>query len=244
MKIKQTMRYKLNEYFRSSLIFYIVIAVLFITTLILRSVLNAKYINMGGMESASMIFVFVLGLNSFKQEFGLFTQNGISRKSLWVNFLACAMLVSIAMSLINSLFPVLFGKTLGYTSIFNNQYRPFLKESFSIVGLVWNVMSHFSLMCVGFFITTLYYRMNKALKVIVSVGIPALFFVILPVVEVFVPSFNLFSSLLKFYTWAMGLSFTVADTVPWRAVGSMAVLSCVTAGLGFLLIRRATLKES
>ena len=244
MKLKQAMRYKLHEYSRSSLVFYIVIAALFIVTLIVRAALNVRHLTINGMESASMIFVFVLGLNSFKSEFGLFTQSGISRNTPWVNFLVCALLVSVVMALLYSLFPVLFGHSLGFSSTFNGMYRTFQKETFTFVGLVWNIMSHFSLMCVGFFITTLYYRMNKALKVIVSVGVPALFFVVLPVVEVFVPSFNLFTSLIKFYTWAMGLSFlTGGGPVPWRPVGPTAVLSSVPSRLGFLPTRRATSKQ-
>lgn len=243
MKLKQTMQYTLKNYLRSSLIFYLVIALLFLATFILRYfVFDRQVISIGGMESASVIFAFVVGLNSFKTEFKLYIQSGISRRTLWVSFFASAMVLSVAMTLITSLYPLLFGNSLGYVSAFSTTYFN-RAGGFSFVSLMWTLLSHFAALSGGFFLTTLYYRMNKPLKVAVSVGVPALLFVVLPLVEVFVPSFNLFSSLLRFYTWAMGLDF-VNGFVPWRAVGSMAVFSCAMGLLTWLLTRRVTFKEA
>lgn len=249
MKIKQGMRYYLREFGRASLIYYGIVVLLFLATLIVSRALGEHNITVNGMDTASLIFVFVLGLNAFKSEFGLFVQNGISRRTLWVDFLLSAGVLCLAMALIDSCYPLIFGRSLQYDSLFGTLYNRI--PSFAsgaaaahggFVAVLWLVLAYLSAISFGFFITTLFYRMSKPLKVIVSVGVPVLLFVVMPIIEVFVPSFTLFTTLIRFYSWAMGLG--ILETFPLRAIASMGVFTAAMAALGFLLIRRVTLKTT
>lgn len=245
MKLKQTMRYHLHDFTRASIIYYLVIASLILLSFILKAALSLEHFTLGGLDSSSAIFLFVLGLNAFKSQFGLFIQNGISRRTLVVDFLLSALLISFGVALVDNILPLLLRTSLNYSSVFMSTYYPMKTYAFSITGLAWTMLANMAAMCCGFFLTTLFYRMNKPLKVLVSAGIPLLIFVGLPLAEVFIPSFNFYQSALKFYLWAMGMSFFGIGAVsPLRALVSLSVVSVVMAALAYLLVRRATLKEA
>ncbi|MDL2318901.1 hypothetical protein LJC74_07510 [Eubacteriales bacterium OttesenSCG-928-A19] len=241
MKIKQGVRYYLHDYSRSVLIFYVVIATLIVINFVLRIFLRGASGGMSGMESATAIFLLVVGLNSFKTPFGLFLQNGVSRRTLWVDFLISAAILSVGMAVVDTLYGLLLTGTLRYTTMFATMYLRGVR-GFSAMGLLWSCFANFTAMTFGFFVTTLYYRMNRPLKLLVSIGVPLLFFVVLPMVEVFVPTFTLFTSLIKLVSWAFGLNYLTP--APWHAIGTFTVLSAAMAGLSFLLVRTATLKSA
>lgn len=242
MKIKQGMRYYLHEYRRSAIVYYIVVAALIVASFILTRVLfSHSRVSIGGMDMATMIFLFVVGLNSFKSEFSLFLQSGLSRRTTWASFLLAGLTLSVIMGIIDSLLPVLLRPVMQYGTLFSDMYGGGT-GSISLTGVVWMIVANFAAVTFGFFITTAYYRMNRPTKILVSVGVPTLLFVVLPLVEVFVPGMNFFTSLMRFYVWAMGLGFSA--TYPLHAIGSMAVFSVLMAGLSYLLVFRASLKEA
>lgn len=243
MNFKQTMKYQMRDFIRTTLIYYLVIALIFVASLIVTAlVLDGGIHGAFSLGGSAAIFLFVLGLNAFKSNFYMYIQNGISRRTQLVTFFVSAVCLCLVMTIIDSLYPILFGKILQYESTYQNIYSAFgIKSGF--ISYVWMFTSYLAAMCFGYFLTTLYYRMSKPVKVLVSVGVPVLLFVVLPVIEVFVPSFNLFTSLMKFAAWAMGLDLNGFRVFPWRAVGSFAVISVLMMGLSYLLTRRATLKE-
>lgn len=233
MKIKQAMRYQLQGFMRSARTFYIVIAAIFIGMLLLNRFVTSGTGSVSGMESATIIFLFVMGLNSFKQDFRLFLQNGISRNTLLVSFAASALSVSVCMAVIDGFFPLLFGNSLHYESFYVSLYG--LKGyTTGFSSIAWSALMYLFAMCVGFLITTLYYRMNKPLKVLVSVGVPLLFFVVLPIVEGYYPSIRVYETIGRFINWGLGRE---------RAYVFLPVCSAVLLGFSYLLIRNATIKE-
>lgn len=242
MKIKQAARYYLHDFRKSTIVFYIVIACIFLLSIILRYAIPGINPSVGGMESSTMIFLFVIGLNAFKSQFRLYTQCGISRRTLMGSFLLSAFILAVATTIIDSTFPLIFGNVLRYQTVFSSTYSPYAGTAFSLVGFIWLIATYFLVLNAGFFITTLYYRMNTFWKVVVSVGVPLLAFVILPMVTVFVPSFNLLWTILRFTSWVMGLSN--GQALPWRAIGCMTAGSAIFACLSYLLIMRATVKDA
>jgi len=81
MNSKAAVKYRFYDYWKALLIFYIVIAAslvfMFVFSALTRD--NPEFRgSVQGLEIASVIFLFVLGLNSFKDVFMMFMQNGIS----------------------------------------------------------------------------------------------------------------------------------------------------------------------
>ena len=83
MNLKVSVKYQLDEYKRPVIIFYII--VLLVCTVSLAAIMPADDSaavkgRFGGMEIATIIFLFIAGMNSFRDAFRLFMQNSISRK--------------------------------------------------------------------------------------------------------------------------------------------------------------------
>lgn len=242
MKIKQTMRYHLTECGKATGLYYLIIACLILLIFIVGAIVNASFVHVNtSFSGASSMFLFVLGLNAFKRPFRLYIQNGISRKTHFVGFLLSAVCLALTVTLIDSLYPLLFGNSLSYSSAFSNLYRV---EGVTPLGILWSFLGNYALLCFGFFLTTLYYRMNKLLKVLVSAGVPLLIFVVLPMLEVFIPNFHLFTGLLELVAWASGTNLFGGPVYPWRTVGVFAGISAVSLGFAFLLMRRAPFRDA
>lgn len=243
MKTKEATRYMLQDSLKSCIIFYGVIAFIIIVSLIIKYALGVVDMGTSGMGSATFIFLFVVGLNSFKSQFTLFLQNGISRRTMLVGFVLSSLIVALGMGLIDSLYPLALRGVLGFETTYQMMYSAGTGFGAFAMGLIWNVLAYFTALCFGFLVTTLYYRMNKALKLIVSIGVPVLLFVALPLLEVLVPSINIMSRLMNALTWMLGFDLSTGAVYPARSFGSFCVLSAAFTGLSYLLIRRATVKS-
>ena len=249
MRIKTAMNYHLSDAKRSLIIFYGVVYVIAIGFWALSKVFSQADFNYGGMESASMIFLFVAGLNSFKGPFRMFLQNGISRKTQFAGYAASLAILAVGMAVVDNLSDLLFARTsmffemygMRYVSspIYLITYQAGTVQSFA-EGLLWTIVQYFVLGMVGFFISALYYRMNKALKLLVSIGLPVLLFILLPIVDTNFTHGVIYDSLFRFIGFCMGY---LNGFNPYYAVVSGIVLSLFLAGLSYLAIRRATVKE-
>lgn len=246
MKVLHAWRYQTREFLRSAGIFYLVMVLVSLVSLILTTLLtDGQSGGQTSVEGSSLVFVFVLGLNGFKNPFRLYVQNGISRVTHFIGFVLTSLGLVLCVVAVDSLFPLVF-RGAHYVSLYDMIYdfTGFLTgetAKLTVTGLLWNAGIHLALMCTGFFLTTLYYRMNKPMKLLVSIGVPGLLLVVLPLLETLIPSFHVMSSTMRFFGRALGISMT--NPQPLRAVGSFGIWSAAMLGCSFLLMRRATLKE-
>jgi len=245
MKIKQAMRYQLYAFVRQAVIYYAAVLGIFLIVTIIAAILGDRSAIMGGGDFSTSIFLLIVGMNAFKSHLQLFVQNGLSRRTLFTGFILSALLLSFGAMVVDSLYPYLF-PLLQRSSMVHTMYR--LDNSFgnTLIASLWTALFYFGAMCTGFFITVLYYRMNKLLKVLVSAGVPILFFIVIPIVEVMVPSFHFYTVLLRFIGWCLGLNYDnlLGGLNKVRPLLSFAVFSTALSGLSFLLLRRATFKEA
>ncbi len=244
MKIKQSMRYQLHEFVIRAGVFYLVIVSLFLLSLIAQFLIfrgTSVNFTMSGTETTTTIFLLVMGLNSFKPPLRLYVQNGLSRRTLVVSFALSAACFAAAMALIDSIFPLIFRSSLGYSSIFAGIY-----DSTGLLSILWSMAFNFMALCCGFFISSLYYRMNKLAKVLVSVGVPLVLFVVLPIFESIYPTFRVFTSLIKAVMWILGIQETRLGVAyyPARTIACFTGIGVLLTGLSYLLARRATLKDA
>lgn len=244
MKIKQAMRYQLHALVRPTVIFLAISIFTYVVSSIIFFVEGVKSATMNGAEMSVVIFLFIMGMNSFKPQFHLFLQNGLSRKTLLFGFLLSALALSAAMMLLCSIYPRLF-PNLHYESLFDMSYK--MEKGFAAVvtGAAWQTLLYFAALCGGFLITTLYYRVNRLLKVVISAGVPLILLVAIPIAEGLIPTFHFYASVFKFISWALGGNGSFLGKLnPYRPLLSFTALSGLCAGLSFLLLRRATIKEA
>lgn len=245
MKIKHATRYHLQGFVKASTIYYTIVIAFQLLALLIIHLTGSNDSNISGLEISSSIFLFVMGLNAFKSQFTLFLQNGISRKTLFCSALATFLMVSFAFALIDAVYPLLFSSRFGHQSLYAGIYLR-RQISFSLMGILWAALLNLIALCGGFLISTLYYRLNRLSKTLVSITVPLLLFVVIPIVEALIPTFHFYSTLFQCISWCLGfesgtLGFQINQIRPLLC---FAAFSALLSGLSFLLIRRATLREA
>ena len=266
MKLKAAVRYYLNDFKKPVIIFYGVVMALFLIQLLMAALLHSDSAASGGMESASAIFLFVVGLNSFKAQFRLFLQNGLSRKTLFAGFVAGLALLAAAMTLIDLAFGWFRGLFTPYTSAYMDRFGTLYADGSSFKaladGLLWSFLAYVTAGMTGLFITCLYYRMNKALKLAVSIGVPALVFIVIPLVDSLYTNGAISAFFINVIAFAYGYNISVSfsngfaglftqfaawengiPVAPYRAILFSILCTAAAGTLSFLLMRRATVKE-
>lgn len=259
MKIKSTLKYQLYDQKSSIFIYYLVMILLYtiIGTSMSISLKSNAYVSldstyavyMSGMEMATGIFLFVLALNSFKENFGMFIQNGVSRKTFFLSKLLNTAVLCFVMSFIDTLL-LNFGKWIATKAdglysqgIFEIGYSDYVSSLSPIIKYVesyfYNIFLYSTFIAVGFFITLLYYRMNKVWKIAVSVGVPILCFWILPFMDYYFFHSNISQWSSQFMNKILGFS----TSNPLIGMFTMLLISVIFFTISWLLMRRAIVKE-
>lgn len=201
-----------------------------------------------GLDFSTMIFIFVVGLNSFKSAFLLTQANNISRKAFFKGLIVGVFPITFAMSIIDLIInrvQNIFAKcATTYDMIYGNfrivessiqwtQSNDF-KTLFGTV--IWQFAIYSAIFIMGILISLCYYRSNKIVKVIISV-VPALLVSF---------SYNINNTFMGIF------NINFADIIPWAfgwqsqnpyiAVFSLAVLMTIFSMSIYLLIKRAVAK--
>jgi len=260
MKIKPILKYQLRDYRNTVLIMYLCVYLFVAFVAISNFKVNALTLRgevvhngIGGVELASFITLFVIALNSFKLFFKFFSVNGISRKTLFCSVATGMGITAAALALIDTFNTWLFSRFTGYESMFMMIYQERFGEAAAQTGsqamqvtfpmlaqqFLWLVFAYLWVVMVGFFITNLYYRMNKSTKIAVSIGVPVSLFYVLPFLDQYLWNGVLSRAVMSFANFAWGLSNGYNSYI---GMVSMFVFAAVTATLTWLLVRRANVK--
>lgn len=243
MSIQKSVRLQLGTSWKALLSYgCIYIGVCLVLTTLLGLVFSRQGMSVGSMSGADMsgaIFIFVLELCSFKEGFLLHLQLGSSRRAMLAAHLITAVITALAVSLVNLL--VMFG-TAGIgalTGLFTGQSIFGMIYGLSGVGGLFTQLAvDFTLLLAisafGYFTAALYYRMGTAAKVMVSVGVPGILLVLLPLLDNTLLGGAIGRGALALLQLAFGQ--------PWAAVLSLLVLSVVFTVLAWLTARRANVK--
>ncbi len=182
-----------------------------------------------GFEFASAIFIFVAGLNAFKSSFRFLQFLGVTRKTFFVGSLMALLAIAAGMTVIDMLFGTLFAQIHPYTTLFAQSYA----QGSLLSQFVWGfaLLTMFAL--IGFFITALYYRRNKILKIVISLS---------PVYISLLLNAMPYSLLLSLWSVVGFLSGLRPEAGVWNNILGMLITALISSGLCFLLIRRAPVK--
>jgi hypothetical protein len=222
-KVLKVYRYQLKESLSAVAIFYL--AVLIVAVFL--SMLDGG--SSSGFEFASAIFIFVLGLNSFKSSFRFLQFLGVTRKCFFAGSLLALLTVAAGMTVVDLILGRLFAQLHPYTTLFAQSYE----RGSLLLQLAWEfaLLGMFAL--IGFFITILYYRCNKILKIVISLS-PVYISLILNLMR---PSLAQVTRILEFLG---GFRLGVGA---WNNILGMLVTVLISCGLSYLLIRKAPVKQ-
>lgn len=249
MNVNKSFYYQITDLRRSVFRYYMIIvgiyAVIFLSGIVFRynevSGLNSRF---NGMESVTMIFIFIVGLCSFKETFGMLIQNGISRKNMFLGSILTAVLVSGFMALADNVLAAIgrgifsIPGTLEFHTVFEQLYPAV--EAGTMIQFLNNFLLCFTLdlsfIALGYCITILYYRLDKAGKVAVSVGVPVFLFMVIPFIDAIFTNGHIFAVWEKVLVWAYRDS-------PFHAMISGVCLFIIFNVFSWLLMRKAIVKE-
>lgn len=241
MKIKNVISYNLNDDKRAIIIYYVVIAAVIALMGTGIAVADESSYSIAGLEMSSAIFLFVVGLNSFKENFLFFSFNGISRKTQFSGFIVSSSFIAVIMAFIDNVYANIFMRIANYTPFFDyffNLNKNELSLSRVAFGFIWSISVYLFAIITGYFITILYYRMSKMWKIIVSVGVPVVILTILPMLDSILTGGVVFGAIGRFFNMTIGYRYNyLTSTVSYLCFA--AVLGVVS----YLLMKRAALKE-
>lgn len=249
-------KYQLADHKKSVIIYYFVLLSLMILIMSSLAVavvqedgtISGSAIN--GMDMATGIFLFVTGLCSFKETFGMLIQNGVSRKRIYLGRLYATVTLAFGMAIIDTLILLIFKSianiskfTLYCYSMYEQLYRGHTSGLSSVQlyvqGFIFDFLFYITCISLGYLITNVFYRVNSTGKVLLGAGVPVLLFVIYPILDAAVMNGRISMAIIKGFDFAFGLTK--------QQPGHMFITSIIAfiafSGLGWLLVRRANIKE-
>jgi len=175
MNMRAALTYHLDQFKRAAGIFYLVIVLLnvtFLIPLILFASSSVIQVDSNGFETATMIFLFVCGLNLFKTNFRFFLQNGCSRKKLLLSQVLSVLIIAAGMALIDRVISLILQGIASATGRLSTQglFQMIYTSHFQKAGalhmhveeVLFGFGAYTAVFFLGYLITIAYYRMNKA----------------------------------------------------------------------------------
>ncbi|MBE6053368.1 MAG: hypothetical protein E7212_05555 [Clostridium sartagoforme] len=247
MKIKSIVKYNINSLKNSIAIYYAI----FITVCVASAFFSGDgNISSSGIELASVIFLFVAGLNLFKENFYFMKSNNVSRRDFIygtaISIIPVVLFMAIIDIIINRIYNVFIKCPTLYDMSYANIGRGHFDNSVnwvqsnSIETLLSSIAFQGALclfaISLGFLITIIYYRCNKLMKIVVSI-FPVILFNLGGIVGAFYP--DLIANIYKFIAIILGIN---TGNV-YAAILTFIVLFIIFIGLARILTRKAIIKQ-
>lgn len=247
MKLKAAYLYQLSDHKRALIVFYSVIVALLaavaFSVLRVGTTGTVKF----GFDGASVIFIFILGLCSFREPFLMLIQNGITRKSAFQSWVLTALTIALAMAVVDKIL-LLTGKAVGSVTD-NLQCLSTIEQMYvmtsaggvlrHIIVFVYDFFMYAAAASAGYLITVLFYRMNKFGKVAIGAGVPVFLIFVFPILDYALFKSSVIIAIRKFMDFAFGIT----AQNPYIAMVTLAVSFVIFSLLSWLLIRRAEVKR-
>ncbi|MBU3128787.1 hypothetical protein LGL55_17735 [Clostridium tagluense] len=186
MRIFKLAKYNIKSSLKSIIIYYFI----FIGTITGIEIMIDPTTsgNTWGLEFSSIIFLFVIGLNFFRENFHFTQANNITRgehfKAAGIAILAIGLAMSIIDVIINRVYNIFTQSPTMYDKIYTEKPTfVWIQQSNSIGTLFGTVTFLFAFyitaFAIGLLITMIYYRCNKIMKILVSLSPIAIYGIII-----------------------------------------------------------------
>jgi len=263
MKLKSSSIFQLNDMKRPVAIFYFVMFCILLFGFTVAGV-NASSFNgtviisttsisgtgFVGMEAATVIFLFVCGLNSFKESFRMLTQNGLSRKTIFFGRIITLVSVGAGMAVIDKII-LLAGKFIcsymsgvHFVGLFELIYSAHAASAgtvqMHIEGFLFNFSLYLAVITIGYFITIAFYRMSKIAKITVAVGVPMVLLNAVPYMDLVLLHGAIGNALYNTMTFAFGFK---NGGNPYFGMVTCLLIFALFAGLSWVTMRKAVVKD-
>lgn len=253
MNANKIMKFRLRESLMPVLVFFLIILTITIALIVTFELSSADTINvtLGGMESGIYIFLFIMGLSSFKDIFHMSLQNGVSRKTMFKGNVLSTLIIAGVLTILSQLL-MLGGKiySLNESNFSFNGYVELLYATRYLAkgGLSFNLFFEstiyifcfsISALALGYLISNLYYRFSKKVRVVVSISVPVILFVIVPIWNFAVADGKIYTAIWKIISFVLGLT----SGNPYYAIVTAIVGSGILLTLSWLLTRKTELKN-
>ncbi|TYQ16711.1 UNVERIFIED_CONTAM: hypothetical protein Cloal_3279 [Acetivibrio alkalicellulosi] len=250
MKWLKFAKYQIAEILPSVRNFYLI----FLAIIIFITIISRSNSNFSGIDFASVVFIFIAGLNSFRSSFNFALANNISRKVFLKGMIVAIFPITITMSLIDLIinrvsnifvpnpnnFDMIYGayRDIDKRNIIRSlDWMPQNDVTTLLGTILWQFALYSTVFLLGVLITLIYYRISKPFKILVSVS-PVILIVLNISIKGMLPeSFG--KGLSNFAVAAFGFE----TQNPFIAVLSFGVIGLVFSTFIYLLTRRAVIKE-
>lgn len=242
MRIKQMTNYMLKNNLRIVALYLGVVAVL-LFVLVAAVVLGAAPATTLDGGVTSTIFLFVLGIVSFFQFLKVGFSCSISRRTVFLSLIVSGLVLAGIIGLLDLILTWVVPQLLfEYAEPFAS-YRSFFVAPNAALMVVGSVGYHLAQVLValifGYFVGGLYYRMNRGLRIAVSVGVPVALFVVPSVTFSHLTSPALRELLMRLNNFVINLM-----QAPFHHMLFALIATAVFTLFLWLLMRRAPVKEN
>ena len=249
MQAKIVAKYTVSSIKKSIMIFYSIFISICILLIILSKI-NGATITFSGIELSSAIFIFIAGLNLFKENFYFAKSNNITRKDYFLGTIASMLPVAGVMAIIdiviNRIFNLFISCPTNYDMIFTDFGNVDFLINYSWVQnndiktlfntFLFQTAIYLMLFALGFVINMVYYKCNKLMKTVVSIT-PVMLIILF---SVLVSNFhNLSMKINKFLSYIFGVN----PINPYASITTFIVLFITLVAIAYLLIRKMVIKE-
>lgn len=165
--IYKVFKFQIHDFWKAVLIFYLII-ILITSALTVTVSVNTEKISFGGLEMATVIFLFIAGLNCFKSNFKFMLANNVSRKGFYIGNLIALVTVSAFMALADAILNVILDNVLVSNVPYESVVMQLYGNNSFFAGFLWCFALNTLAVCFGWFVTMLYYRCSSIMKIVVS----------------------------------------------------------------------------
>ncbi len=252
MRVTASFRYQLLQNLRNVLAYYLAMVGLTLLEAWFTFHSGNAGASLSGLTMMTSLFLFVKSLCSFKDNFGMALQNGVTRKNLFLGRLACAAVLCGIMAVLDEVITLLLdliGKLPGVNTqsislmaiLFQDDALLFSPVALTLYSVAFSFCLLLAAAGLGYCINALYYRLNTLGKVAVSASVPGFFIFVVPTLKSLRDRLGLQEQYLTLErTVEAFFSFLLKS--PWHTMTTSLVFAALSHLLAWLLIRRAALK--
>lgn len=249
MQAKKVAKYTISSIKKSIMIFYSIF-ISICTLLIIFSKINGATISFSGVELSSAIFIFIAGLNLFKENFYFAKSNNITRKDYFLGTISSMLPVAGVMAIIdiviNRIFNLFISCPTNYDMIFmdyrfnnfieNVRWIPQNDIKTLLNTFLFQLSVYLMLFVLGFVINMIYYKCNKIMKTVISIA-PVMLIILSSIVSSNFPYVT--GKINKFLSYIFGFY----PKNPYAGITTFIILFIILAAIAYSLIRKMVIKE-
>lgn len=226
-------KYQLYYAYKGVAIFYsIIVMILFGIVILSRK--WPEGVTFGGLGMATVIFIYIAGLDWFKSSFRFAVANNVPRKKFYHGTIFAMMALTVFMAFVDTVISAAAGRVISYESIAAQLYGTVTYPA----EFLWSLGLYALSVCLGWLTTVMYYRAGKAARFVIFAA-PVVFLILFEYIDRRTGR-ALSGAVIGFVQRAMGFAYNNNPLI-----GFLSLITGATAILlfSYLFIRRAPVRD-